>query len=230
MHAKSKTTKTVNLALFDFDGTLYPKDSFTRFIFFALPKHHVILKGLKILPWIQAYYLGLYPAHAMRPRLFQTMFKGVTAKQIQSIAINYAQQIIKELDPDLLQQLYLHQQRGDHVVLVSASIDLYLAPICELLNIELICTETEIINGTLSGHYQSLDCSCEQKKIRVLQQYNLNEYHQVYAYGNSHEDLEMFSLTDHAYMVGQDLTLPHVIHPQHVDEKQPQKKLEKDST
>ena len=210
MHAKSETHKTINLALFDFDGTLYPKDSFTGFIFFTLSKRHIVKKGLTILPWIQAYYLRLYPAHAMRPRLFQTMFEGISADVVENLVYEYAKQLVKKLDPDLLQQLYLHQQRGDHIVLVSASVDLYLAPICELLNIELICTETEIRNGILTGRYSSQDCSREQKKLRILQRYNLEDYQYIYAYGNSKEDLDMLSLADHPYMMGQRKSLPEL--------------------
>ena len=44
------------------------------------------------------------------------------------------------------------------------------------LNIELICTQTEIKSGLLTGNYISEDCSCEQKKIRIQQQYNLDDY------------------------------------------------------
>ena len=210
MHAKSETHKTLNLALFDFDGTLYPKDSFTGFIFYTLSKRHIVKKGLKILPWIQAYYLKLYPAHAMRPRLFQSMFKDISANFLQNLAQEYAQQLIQNLDQELLQQLRLHQHQGDHIVLVSASIDLYLVPICEFLNIELICTATEIKNGLLTGHYSSEDCSCEQKKLRILQQYNLEDYQYIYAYGNSEEDLDMLSLADHPYMMGENKSLPEL--------------------
>lgn len=210
MHAKSETHKTLNLALFDFDGTLYPKDSFTGFMFYTLSKRHIVKKGLKILPWIQAYYLKLYPAHAMRPRLFQSMFKDISANFLQNLAQEYAQQLIQNLDQELLQQLRLHQQNGDRVVLVSASIDLYLVPICEFLNIELICTATEIKNGLLTGHYSSQDCSCEQKKLRILQKYNLADYGFVYAYGNSEEDLDMLSLADFAYMMGTENPLPEL--------------------
>lgn len=117
MHAKSETHKTLNLALFDFDGTLYPRDSFTGFIFFALSKRHIVKRGLKILPWIQAYYLRLYPAHAMRPRLFQSMFKDISVDVVEQLAQEYAQKLIKKLHPDLFQQLQLHQQRGDHIVI-----------------------------------------------------------------------------------------------------------------
>ena len=210
MHAKSETLKNLNLALFDFDGTLYPKDSFTGFIFFTLSKRHIVRKGLKILPWIQAYYLRLYPAHAMRPRLFRSMFHGVPANLMQDLAQQYAQKLLKKLDPVLLQQLQLHQQRGDRVVLVSASVDVYLAPICDILNIELICTQADIQHGRLTGFYRSEDCSCEQKKLRILQKYNLADYGFVYAYGNSEEDLDMLSLADFAYMMGTENPLPEL--------------------
>ena len=210
MHAKSQTHKTINLALFDFDGTLYPKDSFTGFIFYTLSKRHIVKKGLKILPWIQAYYLKLCPAHAMRARLFQSMFKGIAADFVQNLAQEYALQLTQNLDQNLLQQLRLHQQNGDRVVLVSASVDLYLVPICKALNIELICTTTEIKNGLLTGHYSSEDCSCEQKKLRILQQYNLEDYQYIYAYGNSEEDLDMLSLADHPYMMGAAKPLPEL--------------------
>ncbi|MCH7314331.1 HAD-IB family hydrolase [Acinetobacter sp. ANC 3882] len=223
MHAKSETHKTLNLALFDFDGTLYPRDSFTGFIFFALSKRHIIKRGLKILPWIQAYYLRLYPAHAMRPRLFETMFKDIPADVVEKLAQEYAQKLLKKLDQDLLSQLQQHQQRGDHIVLVSASVDLYLAPICEFLNIDLICTQTEAQDGLLTGSYSSEDCSCEQKKIRILQNYNLDDYHAIYAYGNSEEDLDMLSLADHAYMMGEEKVLPP-LEPSHlktIDIKKP---------
>ncbi|USA45544.1 HAD-IB family hydrolase [Acinetobacter sp. C26M] len=208
MHAKSETHKTLNLALFDFDGTLYPRDSFTGFIFFALSKRHIVKRGLKVLPWIQAYYLRLYPAHAMRPRLFQSMFKDISVDFVEQLAQEYAQKLIKKLDPDLFQQLQLHQQRGDHVVLVSASVDLYLDPICEVLNIELLCTQTERKDGLLTGRYRSEDCSSEQKKLRILQTYNLENYQTIYAYGNSEEDLEMLSLADYPYMMGEEQALP----------------------
>ena len=210
MHAKSETHKTLNLALFDFDGTLYPKDSFTGFMFYTLSKQHIVKKGFKILPWIQAYYLRLYPAHAMRSRLFRSMFHGVSASLMHDLSQQYAQKLLKNLDADLLQQLHLHQQRGDHVVLVSASVDLYLTFICDFLQIDLICTQVEINNGVLTGLYRSKDCSSEQKKIRILQKYNLDNYQHIYAYGNSEEDLDMLALADYAFMVGENHALPEL--------------------
>ncbi|MHA3890685.1 HAD family hydrolase [Acinetobacter sp. GXMZU3951] len=206
MYATGETYK--NLALFDFDGTLCKKDSFTGFIFYALSKRHIVKQGLKLLPWIQAYYFNIYPAHAMRPKLFNAMFKDTDYAEIQQMAEAYAQLLIHELDAKFITQLRQHKSLGHDVVLVSASVDLYLKPLCQLLDINLICTETEVRDGRLTGYYQSADCSRLQKKIRISEHYNIAEYSSIYAYGNSEEDLEMFSLAQYTYMVGRDQTLP----------------------
>ena len=208
MHAQNQEPKT--LALFDFDGTLYPHDSFTGFIFYALRKRHIVKRGLQILPWIQAYYLNLYPAHRMRPKLYASMFKESNAEEILQLAQEYAATLITKLDPALFNQLKQHQQLDHNVVLVSASVDLYLKPVCRYLNIDLICSEVEIKAGKMTGFYQTSDCSNEQKKIRILEKYNLENYAEIYAYGNSEEDEEMLSLATYPYMVGTDQALPEV--------------------
>lgn len=211
MYATRQTRQNINLALFDFDGTLCTRDSFTGFIFFALSKRHILRQGLKILPWIQAYYLKLYPAHAMRPKLFAAMFKDTSATELEKLAQDYAELLLDDLDQQLLERLQQHQQLGDRVVLVSASVDVYLKPLCDALAIDLICSATEVQNQRFTGNYLSADCSCAEKKRRVLQQYRLEEFAQVYAYGNSHEDLEMLSLAQQCFMVGVDQQLPPLV-------------------
>lgn len=208
MHAKSKENK--NLALFDFDGTLCNKDSFTSFIFFALSKRHIFKQGLKTLPWIQAYFLNIYPAHSMRPKLFKSMFTGFSASTARKIAQEYSTSTLKHLNPVLLNQLRKHQLNGDDVAIVSASIDIYLKIIADKLDVKLICSETEIQNGVYTGLYRTEDCSGAQKRIRVKEVFKLNHYDAVYAYGNSEEDLAMLEIADFPYMVGQSETLPPI--------------------
>ena len=208
MYATSKKNK--NLALFDFDGTLCNKDSFTGFIFHALSKRHIVKQGIKILPWIQAYYLNAYSAPAMRSKLFRAMFTDANALELNTLAQEYAAQLMSQLNSSLFKQLKQHQTLGDDVVLVSASIDIYLESVCELLEIDLICTQTETIDHVYTGHYVSPDCSSEQKRLRILEKYNLDEYDSIYSYGNSHEDNEMLALADYCYMVGRDKALPEL--------------------
>jgi HAD superfamily hydrolase (TIGR01490 family) len=210
MHAQSKTYK--NLALFDFDGTLCCVDSFTKFIFFAFPKLYIYKKGITILPWIIAYYIRLYPAHLMRPKLFQTLFKNTSQPEIDKMAEEYAHLLLeKYLNLEIYAQLKQHQALGDDVILVSASIDIYLKYICQILNIELICSLTEIKNSQYTGQYTSEDCSHEQKKMRVIHQYAIDQYQQIFAYGNSHEDHAMLSMADIPYLTTQKTALPQLM-------------------
>ncbi|WP_122901247.1 HAD-IB family phosphatase [Acinetobacter sp. B51(2017)] len=209
MYATRQTHQ--NLALFDFDGTLCRQDSFTGFIFYALKKRHIVRQGLKILPQIQAYYRKRYPADQMRQTLFYTMFKDQDATSIQTIANEYAQSLIGTLDSALLIRLKAHQARGDRVALVSASLDLYLKPLCDYLDIDLICTQPQIRQSKLTGHYQTPDCSAEQKSLRVQAAYDLTQFANIYAYGNSHEDEALLALADYPFMLGRDLDLPPLV-------------------
>lgn len=206
MYATCQTYQ--NLALFDFDGTLCCQDSFTGFIFYALKKRHIVRQGIKILPKIQAYYLQCYPADQMRQTLFYHMFKDQDAAFLQKIATEYAEQLIKHLDSQMLIRLKAHQAQGDRVALVSASLDLYLKPLCDYLDIDLICTQPQIVQGKFTGHYQTPDCSGEQKSLRVQATYDLTQFANIYAYGNSHEDEALLALADYPFMLGRDLDLP----------------------
>lgn len=208
MYEKSKKYK--NLALFDFDGTLYQKDSFTGFIFYAFDKGHIFHNGLKIIPWINAYYLKFYPAYKMRPKLFQAMFKDACFNELDLLAKQYAHELMYDYNPQLFQQLLAHQHAGDQVVLVSASLDLYLQHVADQLKIDLICSETEINQEKLTGKYLGADCSAQEKKRRILEQYDIAQYQHIYAYGNSDEDLDMLSLAHYPFLVGHDKNLPTI--------------------
>ncbi len=53
-----------------------------------------------------------------------------------------------------MQRIARHQARGDTVVVVSASLDVYLRPWCQQHNLELLCSEVEFQNGAATGKYQ----------------------------------------------------------------------------
>ncbi|GAB3043879.1 HAD-IB family hydrolase [Acinetobacter apis] len=200
-----------NIAFFDFDGTLYLKDSFTGFVFYVLGRRYVLKKGVFLLPWINKYYLGLYSPPDMRKLLFKAMFAQQKEAHVSQAGAQYAISLLADLDPKLLAQLRQHQALGHDVVLVSASLNIYLTPLAELLKMQLICTDVEVSKGLFTGHYATADCSGIEKKKRILQAYNLSDYDVIYAYGNSFEDQEMLALADCAYLVGRDTKLPILV-------------------
>jgi HAD superfamily phosphoserine phosphatase-like hydrolase len=80
------------------------------------------------------------------------------------------------------------------VVIVSASLDVYLSPWCADLGLDCICTTLEERNGRLTGGCAGGDCAGPEKARRIRQRFDLGRYETVYAYGDSAEDREMLEL------------------------------------
>ncbi|KFK52562.1 phosphoserine phosphatase, partial [Vibrio vulnificus] len=97
------------------------------------------------------------------------------------------------------EKLAWHQAKGDRIILVSASLDLYLAPWCKTQGIELLCSEMKIHHGTLTGTYLNGDCSKTRKVARIQAHCDINQYPRIYAYGDTDEDRPMLALADEAY-------------------------------
>jgi HAD superfamily hydrolase (TIGR01490 family) len=196
------------LALFDFDGTLCQVDSFSDFISYGLRRRHVYRRSLKLLPHIVAYYGKLYPAHRLRPRLYRQLFRNYPLEQAQADGERFAEYLYSsQLHPLLLARLRWHQQQQHRVLIVSASLNLYLAPLAKRLGVELLCSEVATAQHTLTGDYATQDCSGWEKVHRLQQRLELKHYPSIYAYGNSPEDFAMLALADQPFWVDKHLHL-----------------------
>lgn len=142
----------MDLALFDFDGTITASDSYSGFLRFAVPRHRVVL-GLPLLaPALVSHRLGLIPARAARPIVSAAAFRVERVARIRELGRRYAAEVLPGVvRPRALERIRWHQARGDAVVVVSASLDVYLRPWCNHHGVEVICTELEERNGILTG-------------------------------------------------------------------------------
>ena len=185
----------MNLALFDFDGTITDGDTFSPFLRFAVRPSRIALGGVLAIPCVVAYRLGLISAARARPIVARVGFQGERADAVRAIGRQYAAEVLpRGLRAQALDRIQWHQHQGDTVVVVSASLDVYLAPWCEAMGVQCICTELEDRNGRLTGHYRHGDCSGRAKAQRIREQYDLSQYSVIYAYGDTSEDQEMLDL------------------------------------
>jgi len=184
----------MNLALFDFDGTVTFKDTFAPFIYFASSRTRIALGTLLLGPLILGYKLGLIAAPRMRAAAARVAFQGRRASEVQELGARYAKTLSAEVRPEALERIRWHQANGDIVVVVSASLRSYLSLWCEGLGVELFCTELESREGFLTGRYAGGDCTGSEKARRVLERYDMKRYPIVYAYGDTAEDRELLSL------------------------------------
>ena len=188
----------MDLALFDFDNTITDRDCFSAFIPYALPKRRIQLaKPLAVLP-VLAHKLGLLPATLLRRWVVWLGFRGMKAERASKIGQQFAQQFVDEWVLDkAMEKIRWHQQRGDKVVVVSASLSLYLKPWCKQHGVDLLCSEIGVSKGKLTGRYIDGDCTADNKVRQVKRFCELKDFETIYAYGDSREDLPMLSLADH---------------------------------
>jgi len=190
----------MKIAFFDFDGTLTTKDSMVKFIQFAVGKPAYYMGLLKLSPMLVAYMLKLIPNDLAKEKLVRHFFKSWDEVFFQKIANQYSlDEIDKIIRPSGIKKLSWHQERGHEVVIVSASMESWLKPWCKQKGVELISTRLEVINTKLTGKFSTKNCYGPEKVNRIKENYDLSQYEQVYAYGDSRGDEDMLALADEPF-------------------------------
>jgi HAD superfamily hydrolase (TIGR01490 family) len=192
------TVKT--LALFDFDGTLTTRDSLGDFIHYACGTPKTIIGAIMLTPVLTGYACRLIANDKAKEKVLGYFLGGQSLEEIRSVAQNYATNRIPQiLRSKGLEKLQWHIAQGHKVVLVSASASLWLKPWSDSLGIELLSTELEVSNDLLTGRYASKNCHGEEKVRRINEYLNLDEFDQIYAYGDASGDKPMLGLAEYAF-------------------------------
>ena len=197
----------MNIAFFDFDGTITSGDSFLPFIRSAAPRHRVFAGALCLSPMIAGYHLGWVPAPRIRASIARFAFRGRALSELTALGERYATRVLPQRVRAVAnERIAWHQAQGDEVVVVSASLDCYLAPWCRARGLQLVCTELETRVGVCTGRYRQGDCSGPEKARRILARWDLRRYAQVFAYGDTSEDSAMLGLAHRRYLRWQEVT------------------------
>jgi phosphatidylglycerophosphatase C len=180
------------LALFDLDGTLSRRDTFLPFAAGLLWRHPARWPRLALLAWpALGYLLRRIDRGALKGAVIHLLFAGLPRPTVADWARRYAQIVVPgRMFADAVSAFRQHLAEGDHVVLLSASPDLFVPEIGRELGAhEVICTairwEADRLDGRLAGPNRR-----DHEKARVLAA--LRAAHPglpVIAYGNSPPDL-----------------------------------------
>jgi len=191
----------LNIALFDFDGTITNADMYTKFLHFSATNRRSLLGKVVVPPFFMLYKIGVIPAPTMRTIASFVAFSGRKIDKVIDAGEKYTEDVIPNFLREVaLNKLQWHKNNGDQIVIVSASLDVYLKTWCIQNSFALICSELEVVRGKLSGRYVNGDCSCANKPKLIRSKFELEHYDRIYAYGDTKEDLAMLSLADEAYL------------------------------
>ena len=183
------------LALFDFDGTITFKDSFAGFIKYALGRTRFYLGVACFVPVIVGFLLGLIRAWRAKELMSIFFFGGRDVREFEQLAMRYSREELPKIVREVaLERIEWHKQRGDTIVVVSASIDSWLKGWCEAQHIDLIATKLEAKNGRISGRFLTKNCSGSEKVRRIEERYKLSDFECVFAYGDSPGDKPMLAV------------------------------------
>lgn len=191
------------LALFDFDGTVTAQDTFGRFVFLSISglRKQVFTRIITPMLWLRR--RDYITSAALRRAALQVALIGQSSQRLRALGAHYAATHLPTVvRPDMLERIRWHQVRGDTVVIVSASVDDFLAPWCRQQGVTLLCNQIAMRAGRLLPWFTPYDCAGEGKVQRIRASYDLTQYDRIYAYGDTAEDLPMLLLADEAYYQG----------------------------
>jgi phosphatidylglycerophosphatase C len=195
------------VALFDLDGTLTWRDTFLPFLLGFVRRRPHRAFGLWRLPIALVRYWRDRDRGALKSSIIRMLMRGEKHSVLDAWAHSYVADLKPKsrFRPLALAVVETHRAAGDHLVLLSASPDLYVPLIGELLGFErTLCTEIEWQGERLDGRLKSPNRRGEEK-LRCLawlrEQYPDSP---VIAYGNSASDLDHLRQADRALLVNAD--------------------------
>jgi len=192
------------VALFDLDGTLTVRDTLLPFLTGYLRRHPARLARL----WKAVPALLEYVRRRDRGRLKSRIIRMVMGGEQRTAIDAYADGFVNGLERRRafhekgLATLEAHRAAGDHLVLLSASPDLYVPRIGRHLRVErTVCTELVWNGDRLDGALKT-ENRRGAEKLRCLEWLRA-EYPgaSVIAYGNSDSDLAHMQHADRALLV-----------------------------
>ena len=184
------------LYCFDFDGTITKHDTMFMFLKFYAPQKYFI-QFARFIPLFVLVKLKLATAEKIKMRFVNSIIGGESKEKIemQSNAFfrkNYPA-IIRENVIAFIDKI----DRSDaDCFIVTASLDCWVKPFSEHLNMKLIATEVRYENDVFMGSLQTKNCTGEEKVNRIMQAIVGKEYKKTVALGDSTGDKEMFEWVD----------------------------------
>lgn len=188
------------LALFDFDGTLSHRDSLLDFLYYSVGGPALLRGGLALSPTLIGHALGRVANQPAKERVLGHFLAGRTRAELEQWGGRYAlERLPAILRPRALARLEWHRRAGHTIAVVTASVDVWLRPWVDALGLELLASALEYVEGRATGRLAGANCHGEEKVRRIREQFDLDRFNRIHAYGDTGGDRPMLALADEAH-------------------------------
>jgi phosphatidylglycerophosphatase C len=192
----------MRIAVFDLDGTLTRRDTLWPYLRGWVRRHPRAGLWPRVLG-----ATSLYPLERDRGRLKSRLIRiamgGAARADIRAWTADYVASLgAGELCPGALDAIARHRAAGDRLVLLSASVDLYVPDIGWRFGFdETICTEVSWMGDRLDGALASDNRRGPEKRRCVEALRARHPGSRLTAYGNARSDFEHFAVADEPVLV-----------------------------
>lgn len=161
----------MTIAVFDLDYTLTQRGTWGRFVW----------RTVRSRPWFWAplmfetirdqieYKAGRRPRGAVKRSMMRWSLMRRTRPELEALAQEFADEELRSgLRPGGLAALQYHAERGDHILIASAAVDLIVHPIAKRLKVDgVVCTQMAWDGDRLEDRFASDNCYGEAKREAV---------------------------------------------------------------
>lgn len=196
------------IAAFDFDGTLTRRDTLVPFLVYACGRSKVASALAAVGPGAVSGRFRPPPEGHHRDRtkerLLARLFTGDEAARVAEAGVAYAARLPALLRTDMAERLAWHQREGHEVVIVSASLCVYLEPFAtdHRVNHVLAVSLEADDEGRLTGRLVGPNVRGAEKAVRLRAWLDGDRPLHLWAYGNSSGDDELLEMATSPTRVG----------------------------
>lgn len=210
---EDESSRPATVAAFDFDGTVTRGASTVPFLIEVRGLLPVALAIGRSLPkLVRAAIFSGSAADDYKEQLFVRLLRGMTDEELTRRGKTFAaNHLALRLRPEVRNRIEWHRARGHRVVLVSASVEHYVAPAGEILGVDGVLATRLAVDaaGIVSGRFDGKNCRGAEKYAVVVGWLRANglagagrAQAVLWAYGNSRGDAWLLGAADHAVDAG----------------------------
>lgn len=192
------------VAAFDFDGTLSRRDCLVPFLVRVAGPWRFVLAMVAELRRLIGVGLGRTSRDELKAAVFGRLLRGRAVGSVEAKGASFAADIVeRRLRTDTVARIEEHRSRGDELVLVSASLDVYLRHVGAVLGFDGVCAvQLEARGGVLTGVMVGGNVRGPAKVARLEEWLGEPvESVELWAYGDSPGDAALLEAAEHPVWV-----------------------------